>query len=466
MIDLRPLPLIDLRPLPPQDRALPPQEARAAARLLDGVRGADGPWRPTRPLHLRADAYHRIGELSVRAARLVLAACRRRARTAGELLAALGSRPELFPLLDHRELLGEHLLAAVRPDILLEDGVPRFVELNIDGALGGVRQADLLAARFLDHHRRSASGSGSGSGDAVACTLSAPPSAVDARARTIRGFLGLPDGATVLLPHYLGGTLAGLESLERFAEWLAPVFENAHGHGMEMFTFPLDRLTADPHGRLLAGERAVDAVFRPFVSHGQPDSPGLRALGHCLAAGTTRMFTPEATMLLTNKQTLAWLWEDIGQLPESEQEFVTAHIPWTARLDQVDQLDQLDADRAGLVLKPADGFGGSGVVVGAAVDAEQWRAALSSAREQGGHLLQRRVRPDQLPMGFVHAPTGELADAEVPYVLGPFLYGERLAGMLVRHGVPGGGPVLNAGHGAVMNTVLLAGKADHRCPSR
>ncbi|MFF5802109.1 hypothetical protein [Streptomyces sp. NPDC012746] len=423
-----------------------------AAALLDGVHGADGPWRPLRPLLLSPSGHARLGELTVRAARLVLAACRRRARTAGELLTALGSPPEHFPLLDREQPLDERLLEAIRPDILMERGVPRFVELNVDGALGGVQQSDLIATRFLGHYAlHGIHGHGRRPG------LSAPPSAVEARARAVRAFLGprtgAGAGAAVVYPHFGVGLLPALKDPERFADWLAPVFRHARRHGMEMFAHPLDGLANDRDGRLLAGGRAVDAVFRPFVSHGQPAGPGLTALARALAARTVRMFTPEATMLLTNKRTLAWVWDDVDELDAQEREFVHAHIPRTRCAERAAAVPP--ADRADWVLKPADGFGGSGVVIGSAVSAEQWQAALRRAPLQ---VLQRRVDPDPVPMRFADAATGESADAEVPFVLGPFLYRLRPSGVLVRHGTPGSGPVLGAHQGAVMNSVLLAGE--------
>ncbi|MEU9210490.1 hypothetical protein AB0D27_21665 [Streptomyces sp. NPDC048415] len=438
------------RPLPPCDTA---DDPRAAAQLFDGVKGADGPWRPVRPLLVGADTYRDLVQLSRRAAELVLAAARRRADTARDLLAALGSRQEDYPLLDPGDPVGDRLLTAVRPDILMEGGVARFVELNVDGALGGVLQADLLSGRFLDRYHRS--------GLVGRLGLSAAPSAVRARAEALRTFLGLPRDAAarVLMPHFTGGHLPGLDDCARFADWLAPVFRHARDHGMRMFSHPLTALTTAPDGTLLAGGRAVDAVFRTFVSHGEPPSAGLTALRRALDAGAVRMFTPESTMLLTNKITLAWLWDDLDLLDPADRRLVETHVPRTVRLRPADRdtLGRAVRDRAGWVLKPADGFGGSGVVVGAAADDADWRTALDHAARQGGHVLQRYVDADRTAMRFVRTVDGEVADAEVPYVLGPFLYGLRGSGLLVRHGTPAAADVLNAGRGAAMNTALLAG---------
>jgi hypothetical protein len=444
-MSLMPGSAVDVRALYDNGR---PDRIRELARMQDDIVGTAGPWQCASPFLLSAADYQLLGDLTLRAAELVLASCMRRAVTAGDLLTALGSPPERFPLLDRAEPLGAHLLAAIRPDILLEQGIPRFVELNIDGALGGVLQGDQIASRFHDSYQRDGHGP----------EIMTPPPALDARARAIRETLGLPDGAAVLFPYYPVGRYREVDTLERFSSWLGPVFENASRHGMNMFTCPLEDLLASASGQLTADGRLVDAVFRPFVSYAQPASPGMSALSTALGAGQVRMFTSEATMLLTSKRTLAWLWEDLHLLSEDDRRFVATYIPWTATFatgmadgDSPGSLRQQD-----LVLKPADGFGGAEVMIGTEVSGQAWRSGLERALSHGGYVLQQHVAGDTISLPFVHTPTGEVRRADVTYVLGPFLYQRRLAGMVVRHAVPAGGPVLNANQGARLSTALLA----------
>ncbi len=250
-----------------------PQHPAGPERLYDGMAGADGDWRPLRPLFLSADRFRELGDLTLRASRLVLDACRRRATTAGGLRRALGVPDGRWPLLADDEVLGEHLLAAIRPDI------------------------------------------------------------------------------------FSAGTVPGLEGLAAFTAWMRPVCESAGRHGLDTVTHPLHLLANDAQQRLLVDGRPVDAVLRIFVSHSQPPSPGLDALAQSLRAGTVRMFTSEAAMLLTHKLTLAWLWQDREQLPFGDREFIERHIPWTG--DATEQQSPARARRAELVLKPADGYGGT-----------------------------------------------------------------------------------------------------------
>lgn len=421
--------------------------------LFDGFPSSGGQWRPARPFIIRASTFRQLGEVAERAARLVLASCARRARTAGDLRERLGLPAAHVPMLDPGETLGEHLLAAIRPDVVTQAGVPRLVELNIDGAVGGAPHVDFLASRFLAFYRE----------QSVADGLWSAPSALDLRSRALRSLLGLEPGAHVVIPAFSIGTAPGIQDQERFIRWQRSACESARRHGFDMTAFPLDQLTTDGQHRLRAGGRAVRGVLRLFDSFSQPRSAGFDALIRAVRAKTVRMFTSEATILLTSKMTLAWLWEDTDGLPRAEREFVRRHVPWTVRAEAV-RVDEAVARQDGLVLKPADGYGGTGVVVGAAVPAGQWRRALAHAAASGGQLLQEYVDGDTATLDFAHARTGERRAARVRYVLGPLLFGGEQAGVLIRHAMPGNGtgPVLNAQLGAPVNTALLTedGAAD------
>jgi hypothetical protein len=417
--------------------------------LFDGFAWRGGHWWPSRPLVIRTGTFRDLCDLTERAARLVLASCRRRAATAGELREALGVPREHVPLLDPGEPLGEHLLASMRPDIVTVGGVPKIVELNIDGAVGGAGHVDLLTARFLDLYAET--------GAAAADGLHAPPPAVDTRSEAIRDCLGLPAGARVVIPVFGVGVVPGLEDPRKFIEWLRPVCQSQRRQGLDTIAFRLDRLRTDDRRRLRADGQVMDGVLRLFDAVSQPPSPGLDALIRSVHAKTVRMFTSETTILLTSKIPLAWLWEDIGELGEPDREFVRRHIPRTERFGAT-RLAQAAARRAGLVLKPADGHGGTGVLVGPAVTAGQWRAGLDAAAgpQAGPHVLQDYVDGDRAAMSFYHDETGEIRTAEVGFVLGPFVFGGNGASVLVRQGTPDTGAVLNAVRGAFPNTALLA----------
>lgn len=449
---MRSTPYTDLWPvLPARIQAAARQVAADGwQQATAGVPGFAVPWRPTRPFFLARDHLESLGQVTARLARLVLAACQRRARTAGELAAALGVLTDELPLLDRRSPLSEELLIAMRPDIVHHGGTPKFVELNIDGGVGGTLQVDVIGPRFLDAYRRALRGAD--------VRLEAPPSSAEARLTAIADQLGHAHRAVI--PVFRMGTLPGLADPGRFTSWLTPMCEAARRLGLDALAFPLDELTTDSRGSLRAGKFTADLVIRLFLFSAQPPSTGTGALARAVLDGTVAMHTPEATMLLTDKRTLAWLWTDIGSLDAGSQELVRRHVPWTAYLPPGTGMDdplmtRALADRPGLVIKPAGGHGGIGVVIGPRASDTQWRSAVAEAGKRGGHVLQEYCEPDRTEVEFVHAGSGERRTALVPFTIGPFLFGLRPCGVYVRHGAPDGGDVLNLHYGAVPNTALL-----------
>ncbi|MEV6309018.1 hypothetical protein AB0M10_10505 [Streptomyces sp. NPDC051840] len=421
-----------------------------ARRVHDGISGSKGTWRPLRPAFVDREHYEELGRVSARLMTLLLDSCRRRATTAGELQDVLGVDPADTPLLSRAEPLDESLLVAARPDVVYRSGIPWFVEFNIDGALGGTLQADLLASRFRDLCRPLPGGN----------RIDAPPSAVDSRFACIRRSLELSEGSRVAIPVFSKGAAPGLEEADAFLAWLGPMCESGREHGMDTVACRMDELETGEQDILLLDGRQVDAAFRLFLSFDQPPGDGLDALIRAVRAGRVRMHTSEATWLLSDKTTMAWLWEDKESLPNADQRLVERHLPWTVLFPASgtggpELLAHALSHRSELVLKPAGGYGGGGVVLGPEVSDEEWREALERAAREGRHILQRHVTPDRLALDFHDQETGAVEQAEVPFVLGPFMFGGAPSGVLVRHGVPGGGPVLNAHHGAVMSSVLL-----------
>ncbi|WP_158879769.1 hypothetical protein [Streptomyces sp. NRRL F-4428] len=404
-------------------------------------------WCPTRPLMLDADAFALVGAVADRAAGLVLEACRRRASTAGELLDALSMPLSQFPLLDPAEPLTERLLTSVRADVMVERGVPRVVELNIDGAIGGAIEADLVAGQFQEVYAGPAASGPEPSGS----PLRTPPSAVDAFFTELVAFLGLAEGDCLVVPVFREDGHDHLADPDDFIAFLAPMAERGKAHGITVVGYPLDGLTLDDRQRLRAGEHVARGVFRLFLPVEQA-GPGLDALGAALRAGTARMYSPEATSPVSDKRVLAWLWQDLGLLGADDRDFVRRHVPHTVIAGE----GALDGDRASLVLKPGDGYGGAGVTLGRSVGEEEWRELVLAAAGTGDHILQRVVEADLVTFDFAHGTTGEIRSAAVPCVLGPMVYGRGLSGIYVRHGTPRPGVLVNTHQGAASNSVLIA----------
>ncbi|MER6754418.1 hypothetical protein ABT235_09605 [Micromonospora echinofusca] len=420
--------------------------AGAWREVFDGRATYNERWRLARPPVMDETSLGVLNAVSDRLAQLIFEACRRRAATAGELRRLLSVPDGETRLLDDDEPLTEALLAAFRPDVLLCDGVPRFVEYNIDSSLGGAFDADTTVRRFVDVYRRR------GLTDRV--RLSAAPSAVDRRFAAIRADLGLPEGARVAMLIDFDAEYPGLDDPQRFIRLLSPVVERAAACGMDLVVAPVSQVSLDDRKRLVAGGAPVDGVFRLFVPNRVTPSAGVDALAAALAAGTVPMWVSAAAWLVANKRAFAWLWEDADTLPAADRDLVRRYVPRTWSLT-ADLLDRAVADRHDLVAKPADGSAGVDVLIGRETDADAWRDGLTRAVGRGGFILQEYVKADDVPLDFVHIGTGETVAAEVPYSIAPYLFGRRAAGACIRTGFPGCDGVLNLARGVLLSGLLV-----------
>ncbi|WBB80910.1 hypothetical protein O7606_05865 [Micromonospora sp. WMMD882] len=416
------------------------------AEIFHGRATYNKQWRLARPPVLTAESYRMLNAVSLRLAELLLDAARRRAGTTGELATVLGVDPVGTRMLPTDEPLDERLLAAVRPDVLLSDGVPRVVEFNIDSSIGGVLDADTVVERFTRVYAER--------GILDAGALRPAPSAMDTRFAAIRATLGLPEGAVVPLLLDFDADYPGLDDPDLMRRVLAPVTERAARFGLVM---PIEAVTsvgvAADGGPLVAG-RPVDGVFRLFVLNRVTRGPGLDALESLVLSGLLPAFTSGAAWLLGNKQLLAWLWSDLDTLDEADRAIVRRHLPRTELLT-ADLLDRAVAGRHDLVAKPADGSAGVDVVIGRETDAQGWAQALRRGVDRGGHILQEYAHADVVPMDFVHIETGETVTEEVPYSIAPYLFGRQPANACVRSGFPGCEGVLNLARGVLLSGIFL-----------
>lgn len=415
--------------------------------VYDGVATHNKEWRPLRPPIMSAAAYRSLTDISATVARLILAACLRRATTAGELRRALGLPVGHIDLLGEDLPLTEELIGGVRADILLADGTPYVVEANIDSALGGAHDSDGVARRFLASYDDDPVLAGIG--------LAAPPSAVDARYEAVRSALSLTGEDRLAMVFTTGGTYPGSQDGQAMIDLLKPFSERGRELGLDMRVFPVEWLTLDDAGRLCVDDGPIDAVLRMFVPQGTKPSSGLDALGTAVRTRTVRMFTPTASWLLASKSIFAWLWDDLDILDPTDAEVVRSHVPQTKVLSG-DLREDAIANQSHLVLKPSDAYGGVGVFVGPEVPEDAWCRALDAALTEGGYILQSYIPVDHLTMQFIKIATNETQEAPVPFCIAPYLFGGEPAGAYLRFAVPGAGPVVNVGQGALTSGLLLA----------
>ncbi|MEV6410344.1 hypothetical protein [Kribbella sp. NPDC051718] len=409
-------------------------------KVFSGVLTFNKSWRPLRPVMIHQKTYDALGEVMDRLLQLLLETGRRRARTAGELRKLLGTPDGLVGYLDDEEELGEHLIQSGRPDILISGGVPKFVEFNVGSEAGCVWDTERVSTRFLTSFAEHGLTTLDGADGPV--EVLAPPSPVDGRYQAIIDLLGLKPGDRLTTVLRTEGEYPGSDNLPAIVRSLDPYVERGKALGIDGDVAPLIWLETSEDGSLVNQGRQVDAVFRLFVCTDMPDVPGEAALRAAVESGKTKLFTSTAGWLLANKIMLTYLWDDISLLSPEDQELVRLHVPWSRLLTE-SMLEDAVAQQASLVLKPADEYGGAGVLVGHETDPDEWREGLSAAIRSGGFLLQDYVRPDRLTMDFTNIDTGEDLQVEVPYSVGPYTFGRKAYGCFLRVGSHEHGEVLN-----------------------
>lgn len=201
------------------------------------------------------------------------------------------------------------------------------------------------------------------------------------------------------------------------------------------------QLIFDERG-LRDGEHEVDTLIGAnwprFFRELGPDAPLWRAVR---AGAAWILNSPVIDILHANKKTFALLSdpEYEGFFGSEVRHALRRHIPWTRivrdckttyREEPIDLLPFIAAHRESLVLKPADGFGGLGVVLGWLSDEASWRRAVEAA-VRGSFVVQERVRAPRDV--FPSVGGGALSFEEHFFDFNPFVWrGTEAAGCMIR----------------------------------
>jgi hypothetical protein len=194
-------------------------------------------------------------------------------------------------------------------------------------------------------------------------------------------------------------------------------------------------------GRLRCGDFEIDLVYKRIIIHEflaryDETHPLLRAYMNqdvCLVNPfRCKIMHKKASFeLLTDEAYASWF-------NSRERAAIARSIPWTRRMaDQrttynghsVELLDFVRQNRAGLVLKPNDDYGGHGVYFGPQLDERAWDEAIATALSSD-YVVQEAV--DLSPEQF---PIFDQSDWKLQpmYVdTNPFLFSGKVCGAMVR----------------------------------
>ena len=195
------------------------------------------------------------------------------------------------------------------------------------------------------------------------------------------------------------------------------------------------------HGRLIAKGQAIDLVYRRVItSEFLEREEEVRPLFDAYADQAIVMVDPFRAKLIHKKSAFALLsGELLGDdwLSSEERQVISRHVPWTRRAkhgfvmrhgERIDLIPWAVENKDELVLKPADDYGGAGVVIGWLKTTEEFEAELTKALELD-YVLQSRVRPQEELFPVLE---NDLQDQPMVVDLDPYIYFGRVHGVLAR----------------------------------
>jgi hypothetical protein len=319
--------------------------------------------------------------------------------------------------------------------------VPRVIEANFNNVEGSVFQhIALLGVRAL-------------AGELGLAVPAAFPSPL----QQLWGWLLLryrahrtaPDAPTIGIAWDPGHLVKDME-LPAAAEWFR---RWSHGTGIEVVTGDVRSLERARRGWVLDGH-AIDLLWKntgplypdgldqmPFVDLPRTDPAELVVLSDIVGR------------LLGSKWLLEVLWNPDAQglFSANELAAIRMMVPWTAELHDgpshrvdgsvlPDMLSWVGQNRDGLVLKPALGSHGEGVLVGRSATQGEWDEAVSLAAS-GGWIVMEYVAPEQMVLpiadpGHEWRTTWETELVDCNF----FVYGNRVGTSMRRAAT---GPILN-----------------------
>lgn len=191
---------------------------------------------------------------------------------------------------------------------------------------------------------------------------------------------------------------------------------------------------------LSAGDFRIDILYKRVVIHEFLERcDENHPLARAYADGRICMVNSFRTKIAHKKAGFAILSDPkyAHLFTPAENEIFQRHIPWTRRVvrgrttfegGEHDLVSLLEQERARLVLKPNDDYGGHGVFLGWETEADEWRRAISLALERP-YVVQARasIRKVSMPM-FSDAVRME----EMFVDFNPFLFHNEPEGALIR----------------------------------
>lgn len=188
---------------------------------------------------------------------------------------------------------------------------------------------------------------------------------------------------------------------------------------------------------LYCNDQMLDWVYLLFSAEDVlADAKSYTALKAALCSNSVAMPVSQSYRILGSKLALALLqqYAEGPHATSSQRELVKTWIPWTVRL-QESQLTLAIAQQQDLILKPALGYAGNGVVVGCEVSPKEWQQILEK-------ILANAIKPFVLQR--FHAPLIERFMTSHPQQGSRSYDGRCVYGVYVMDGRVGRAPLVRS----------------------
>ncbi|SES95320.1 Glutathionylspermidine synthase [Natronincola peptidivorans] len=189
-------------------------------------------------------------------------------------------------------------------------------------------------------------------------------------------------------------------------------------------------------GKLFYGDFPIDCIYRRAVTweiiHNET---AVQDFIEAYLDGAVCVVGPIRSQIIHNKKIFSILHDPLKTpfLSEEERRFVEEHIPYTTTFDgeNVELVDFTIKNKDQLVLKPTDKYASCGVYIGRDFTVEEWRRIIKNeAKEE--YLLQQFCQVPNIPMAMFKDK--DVAFIENNYIIGLFMYNEKLQGIYTRTG--------------------------------
>ncbi len=211
-------------------------------------------------------------------------------------------------------------------------------------------------------------------------------------------------------------------------------------HGVRTVICSPDDLTYEK-GKLRCGDFAIDLVYKRIIIHELLANPAqAEPIVRAYRDRAVCLVNPFRCKVIHKKASFEPLTDEARQSWFSTDELAAIRqcVPWTRRLSdrrttykgrKIDLLTFVRLERARLVLKPNDDYGGHGLYLGARLSESEWDEAIATAL-RGDFVVQEAV--DLHPEEFPVFSENEWSLQPMFVDTNPFLFRGEVCGAMVR----------------------------------